>query len=116
MRYGKYGNRKTVVDGMVFDSRHEAVRYQELKRLEKAGEITDLQMQVPFELIPAQYEEVNGKKKCLERAVRYIADFVYYDNETGQWVTEDVKGYRTDTYKIKKKLMLQVHGIRIKEI
>ena len=68
MRYGKYGNRKVTVDGVVFDSKREAARYKELKLLQEAGEIKGLQMQVPFELIPAKYEhferfsEKTGKK------------------------------------------------------
>lgn len=125
MRYGKYGNRKTVVDGMVFDSRHEAVRYQELKLLERAGKITDLQTQVVFELIPAQYEtyerysEKTGKKlkdgrRCLERGCSYVADFVY--RQDGEEIVEDAKGMRTEEYRIKRKLMLWRHGIKVVEV
>lgn len=93
----------------MFDSIKEARRYQELKLLLRAGAISDLKLQVPYELIPAQY--INGK--CVERAVKYIADFVYTEN--GKEIVEDAKGVRTDTYKIKKKLMLYVYGIRLKE-
>jgi len=97
---------------MTFDSKKEFQRYQELKALEKAGVITELERQAPFLLIPSQSE--NGR--VVERAVRYIADFAYYEN--GQYVVEDVKSpaTRTDAYKIKRKLMLKVHGIRIKEV
>jgi len=130
MRYQKYRNRKTVVDGIVFDSAKEAIRYQELKMLQKAGVIQNLRLQVPYEIIPEQREasdEVYSKGpkkgqpkpgKILERKVEYIADFVYTEN--GQTVVEDVKGYRDGgSYKVfvlKRKLMLQVYGISVKEI
>ena len=111
MRWGnKYGSRKTTVDGVTFDSKKEAKRYQELRILEKAGEITDLRQQVKFELIPAQ--RIDGK--VAERRVEYIADFVY--TQDGQTVVEDTKGFKTKDYIIKRKLMLWVHGIRIREI
>lgn len=99
-------------DGMTFDSKKELLRYSELKLLEKNGMISGLERQVPFELIPKQVE--NGR--VVERAVKYIADFTYYEN--GKFVVEDVKSSatRTDVYKIKKKLMLSVHGLRIKEV
>ena len=100
----KYNNVKTVVDGVTFDSKKEAQRYQTLRILEKAGCITDLKCQVAFELIPKQ----DG-----ERAVKYIADFVY--NEDGQVIVEDVKGKKTQVYIIKRKLMLERHGIKILE-
>jgi hypothetical protein len=65
-------------------------------------------------LIPSQYAVVDGKRKCIERECSYVADFVYYVN--GQQIVEDTKGYRTPEYKIKRKLMLSVYGIRIKEV
>lgn len=112
----KYRSKKTEIDGITFDSRKEAARYAELKILEKGGVIKDLALQVPFVLIPAQYEKaLPGKKrgKLIERACIYKADFVYqYDGET---IVEDVKGLRTKEYIIKRKLMLKVHGIRIRE-
>jgi hypothetical protein len=83
----------------------EANRWCELKMLEKAGLIQDLQRQVKFELIPKQ----DG-----ERAVHYVADFVYV--EDGKKIVEDVKGMRTKEYRLKKKMMLFFHGIKIKEI
>lgn len=107
----KFGNKKYEVDGIVFDSKKEAERWFELLVLEKTGMISHLQRQVRFELIPPQY--IDGK--CVERACTYIADFVYWD-EYGRKVVEDVKGFRTDVYKIKKKLMLHVQGIQIKEV
>lgn len=101
----KYGARKLKTpDGEVFDSVKEYHRWGCLKLIERAGKIKDLKRQVSFELIPKQ----NG-----ERACNYIADFTYY--EDGKLVVEDCKGYKTDVYRIKKKLMLWVHGIRIKE-
>lgn len=102
----KYANKKTEIDGVLFDSRKEAGRYQELRLLERAGEITDIERQVTYELIPKQQGE---------RAVKYIADFRYKDKD-GQVVVEDVKGYKTEVYKIKRKLMLHRHGIRIREV
>jgi hypothetical protein len=101
----KYKNRKTVVDGIVFDSQKEAARWWELKLLERAGAIADLRRQVRFELIPKQEGE---------RAVTYIADFVYTEN--GERVVEDAKGVRTQAYVLKRKLMLERHGIRIREV
>ena len=106
----KYNNAK--YNG--YDSKKEAKRAAELKLLEKAGVISNLQEQVVYELIPAQYRIVNGKKKCIERAIKYIADFQYVEN--GNTVVEDAKGFRTDVYRIKKKLMLYFHNIQIKEV
>ena len=124
MAYNKYSNIKsTTADGKTFDSRREARRYMQLKILEMAGEIENLRLQVPFELIPAQYEpDTIGKRggvkkgKLIERAVVYYADFVYTDKRTGETVVEDAKGMRTDVYKIKKKLMLHFHNIKITEV
>lgn len=101
----KYHAKKTVVDGIIFQSRKEAKRYQELKLMQRAGLISDLRRQVKYELIPKQQGE---------RAVSYIADFVY--TEDGKTVVEDVKGVRTPVYKIKKKLMLWRHGVKIREV
>ena len=101
----KYKNVKTTLDGITFDSKKEATRYAELMLLQRSGLIQNLRLQVSFELIP---------KQAGERAVRYIADFVY--DENGETIVEDVKGVRTDVYRLKKKLMLKVHGLRIKEV
>lgn len=106
----KYGNRKVIRDGIAFDSAKECARYCELKLMQRAGVISDLQMQVSFELIPSQ--RINGK--VAERAVNYIADFVY--KQDGQTVVEDTKGFKTKEYIIKRKLMLWRHGIQIKEV
>ena len=120
----KYGNIKTTTsDGITHDSIKEANRWCELKLLEREGKIYDLQRQVKFTLIPAQYEyKYNDRKKqwlkgkCIERECSYIADFVYEDYESGDTVVEDVKGKRTKEYIIKRKLMLSVHKIQITEI
>ena len=115
----KYGNRKVTVDGIKFDSQKEACRYFDLKILQKAGEISCLELQKKYVLIPSQKDE-NGK--VIERECSYIADFVYYDNKTKRTVVEDVKGYRDPSsaayakFTIKRKLMLQNYGIRIVEI
>ena len=106
----KYGAvRVRTVDGIEHDSKKEAARWQELNLMLRARLIEDLQRQVRFELIPKQEGE---------RACTYIADFVYIDRKTGEKVVEDVKSpaTRTEAYRIKRKLMLLVHGIRIKEI
>ena len=117
----KYHSKKVVVNGIEFDSRKEARRYGELLLLEKAGAIRDLKRQVEYVLIPAQREPdkvgVRGgikKGKTIELAVKYVADFVYEEN--GGTVVEDTKGFKTKDYIIKRKLMLWVHGIRIKEV
>jgi hypothetical protein len=91
----KYHNKVTVRDGHLFDSKKEAQRYTELSLLEKAGIITQLELQKDFELIPKQKGE---------RAVKYIADFYYYDNEKNRFVAEDVKGMKTQVYILKRKL------------
>jgi hypothetical protein len=109
---------------MEFDSLQEYRRFRELCLLERAGRVTGLQRQVKFVLIPTQYErferysQKTGKRlkdgiRTLEQECSYIADFVY--TEDGKQVVEDTKGFRTADYKIKRKLMLWVHGIQIKE-
>ena len=117
----KYGNHKITRDGITYDSLKEYNRFCELSLLERAGQITNLRRQVPFELIPTQREpDTVGprggirKGKVIEQSVVYVADFVYEEN--GKTVVEDTKGMRTEKYIIKRKLMLYVHGIRIQEI
>lgn len=114
----KYHNNTTVTsDGIKHASQKEATRWCELKLLERAGKISDLQRQVKFVLIPALYETAqSGTKKCIERSCVYVADFVYIDNDTGRKVVEDTKGMRTKEYIIKRKLMLYIHDIRIREV
>ncbi len=122
----KYGNKKVEYDGIVFDSKKEAIRWAELKLEEKAGRIKDLQRQVKFVLIPTLRETptekyTRGAKKgqfkpgkVIERECAYVADFVYIEN--GKIFVEDTKGMETKDYIIKRKLMLWVNGIRIKEV
>lgn len=95
----KYHSKKTTVDGIEFDSKKEAKRYCELKMLEKAGKIKDLRLQYQFVLQPPFRK--NGKTI---RAITYVADFVYLDLERCKNIVEDVKGYKTDVYQLKKKL------------
>ena len=111
----KFGNKKTTIDGITFDSRHEAYRYAELKLMERTGLIHELQLQVPFELIPKQMDG----KRVAERAVIYKADFVYQipeENGESHIVVEDAKGVKTKEYILKRKLMRWIHGIEIKEV
>ena len=121
----KYKNQKQVIDNITFDSKREARRYTELKLLERAGKISNLRLQVEYELIPACYEryERYSKKtgnrlkdgmRCVERAISYKADFVY--KEDGKTVVEDTKGFKTKDYIIKRKLMRHLFGIEIKEV
>lgn len=108
---GKFKNKKTEIDGHKFDSKAEARRYEELKTLAQTQKIVDLRLQTRFDLIPAQ--RIDGK--CVERACQYVADFTYL--EAGVLVVEDVKSPATITlaYIIKRKLMLHIHGIRIRQ-
>lgn len=122
--YGnKYGNKKIIVDGEIFDSKHEYRRYIELQLLKQKGLIYDLQRQVKFVLVPAQYEPDTvgprgGRKKgkLIEREIAYYADFTYYDTANEEYIVEDAKGLRTPEYIIKRKLMLWLKGIRIIEV
>jgi len=117
--YNKYRNRKTEIDGILFDSKSEARRYSELKLTEKCGIIKDLKLQVAFEIVPNQYistfeikknGNIKENKKLDERKVEYIADFVYYDNELKINVVEDVKGMKTKEYIIKRKLFKYLYS------
>lgn len=119
----KYHSKKITKDGHTFDSLKEYRRYCELLLLEKAGEITNLEKQVKFVLIPAQREpdkigKRGGKIKgnLIERECSYKADFVYTLVKDGTKVVEDAKGIKTHEYIIKRKLMLYIHGIRIREV
>jgi hypothetical protein len=113
----KYGNRKTVVDGITFDSKKEADRYIELKYMERAGLIRCLELQPKYCLIPT-LEGSNGK--IAQRAVYYRADFEYLEKDGNGWrrVVEDVKSPATKTqvYLLKKKLMRWRLGIEIREV
>lgn len=110
----KYGNIKVELDGIKFDSRKEMHRYAELKVLEKAGEIKALELQVPYVLIPA-FTDKQGKK---HQAIKYIADFTYYDMAKGDVIIEDVKSPATRknaVYRLKKKMMAY-QGFEITEV
>ena len=109
----KYNSRKTTVDGITFDSKKEARRYLVLKQMEQDGEIKNLRLQVPVELIPSFEIMVDGKKRK-RRPITYIADFVYYKND--EKVIEDVKGLRTPVYNIKKKLFEYRYHETIREV
>ena len=120
MKY-KYKNKKVEYEGLKFDSKKELKRFKELTLLFQVGEIQNLQRQVKYVLIPAQKEpDTIGKNggvkrgKVIERECSYIADFVYVKD--GTIVVEDTKGFKTKDYIIKRKLMLYVHKIRIKEV
>lgn len=93
----KYRNKKTVVDNIKFESNLEATRYKELKLLQRAKQISNLRLQVPFLL-----QEGFKKNGTTHRKIEYIADFVYEEN--GQTIVEDTKGMKTETFKIKQKL------------
>ena len=108
----KYGNKKCRIDGYTFDSLKEGHRYAELKILLREGKIRSLELQKEYELVPSYIDAVTGKRI---RPVYYKADFVYYDVEQDKTVIEDVKGYRTEGYKIKKKIMGS-KGLYITEI
>jgi hypothetical protein len=109
-RRSKFGAIKTVVDGITFDSKGESERYKDLKHLEKAGEIRDLKLQVVYELAPAVI--INGRKKP---AMKYIADYVYFDVRKNKEIVEDFKGVRTAIFIAKKHLMKWRHNIEILE-
>lgn len=131
MGYSKYYNVKTrASDGNVFDSGKEARRWEQLLLLQRAGKVTNLDRQVEYELIPAQYEtyprfskkgeRLKDGQRLLERKVAYVADFTYLDAESGELIVEDVKGCKQgaayELFTIKRKLMLAVHSIRVREI
>lgn len=110
----KYGNRKCSVDGYTFDSVKEMNHYMDLKYRQLAGEIEDLQLQVPFTL-QESFIDINGKR---QRPIVYKADFTYKIASTGEMVIEDVKSPVTannGVYKLKKKMMLY-RGLEVKEI
>lgn len=126
----KKENKLNAVKTDGYASKREAERAAELRWLEKAGKISDLQEQVKFVLTPAVWEEIpqfgkkgqpiKPKRRCVQREQAYFADFVYIDNETGRTVVEDAKGYKGGaTYRIfvnKKKQMLDKYGIKVVEV
>lgn len=108
----KYHNQKIELNGEKFDSKGEMMRWEELKILERAGQIKNLRRQIVFELLPNQYAVVDGRRRVVERRVTYVADFVY--EEGGETVVEDYKGFETEAFKLKKKMMLFFFGIQIR--
>lgn len=127
----KYHNKIVYHDGYKFDSKKEGEYYLYLRELQKKGKISNLRMQVPFLLLPAVYEDVQAvkqlkkgpkmymKKCCIQRKVEYFADFVYTDNVTGLEEVVDVKSKATEkkeAYRLKKKMMLALLGIKIVEV
>lgn len=119
----KYGNKPIVIDGITFASKKEGYHYLALKSLADKGEITDLRMQVPYEIVPPVYEtqtiHLKTKDKqvtrCVQKAVHYVADFVYTDKDGKEQVI-DTKGYKTDVYILKKKMMRAFLGITVVEV
>lgn len=109
MKRNKYNAKKTWVDGVKFDSKKEAARYIQLKADADSGKISNLRLQVSYELIPKL--TINGKT---QRAIKYIADFVYFDTAHDVEICEDCKGMITDIFKIKYRLMKMIHNIDIK--
>lgn len=118
----KYHARKVNICGIEFDSKKEGMRWLLLKDMERNGEISNLQRQVPFELLPPIYrdEVVHLKtkdkivKKLIQRPVKYLADFTY--TKDGKQIVEDTKGLRLPDYVLKKKMMLALLNIEIIEI
>lgn len=104
----KYHNTRITVDGMKFDSKKEYNRYCQLRTLERAGIIKNLERQVEYILID-KFKTPDGT----QRKTSYIADFKYIEN--GEMIVEDVKGFKTDVYKLKKKMMFDKYGIWIRE-
>lgn len=113
----KYRNKKVVIDGIKFDSKLESMKYLELKLLERVGEIKDLKLQVTFELQPSY-----KKNNKIVKAINYVADFVYYDVNKKKTIIVDTKGYRTEIYKLKKKIFeykypnLEIEEVKRNEI
>jgi len=107
----KYGARKTVVDGITFDSVREANRWRDLQALEKGGQISQLERQLTFVLAPAVNLYGEKRKKT---ALRYVADFRYFDGKAGHFIIEDAKGRDTPVSRIKRHLMKSVHGIDVR--
>jgi hypothetical protein len=106
---GKFSNAKTVFDGMRFDSKAELRRWNELVMLQRAGQIHDLRRQEAFVLAPPA--KLHGETRA-RPAIRYVADFVY--REGGKRVVEDTKGMDTPMSRLKRHLMLTVHGIQVR--
>ena len=110
-----YINKKVIVDGIKFDSKKEARRYQQLLLMQRAGEISDLELQPKFKLIEGV--KFSGDKRA-KPDIRYFADFAYTDTKTGKRIVEDVKSPVTKekpSYKMKRHMMLAIHEIEVFE-
>jgi len=105
----KFGAKKTVVDGITFDSKAESKRYSTLSLMQRAGLISDLKRQVVYALAPSVKYSGDARAKP---ALRYVADFTYI--EGGQLVVDDTKGVITEGFRIKRHLMKSVHGIDLR--
>lgn len=115
IKFVKYKNKKTQIDGITFDSKKEAERYKVLKSMQADGLINDLEIQPKFMLIPSQHFETTSRR---ERGVDYVADFRYKDN-LGQIIVEDVKSAITakdKVYRIKRKMVKYFHDVEIIEV
>lgn len=111
IRYGKYNNKKVIIDGIPFDSQKEGTRYKQLKLLERAGLIKDLELQKEY--ILQDKFKINNKTV---RKISYIADFSYISTKDNKLHVIDVKGFKTEVYKLKKKLFEYKYGIEIEEV
>lgn len=107
----KYNNNKIIIDDIKFDSNKEARRYKELLLLQKLGKISNLELQPHF-LLQDSFKYNNKTYRKIE----YIADFKYFDKEANELIVEDVKGFKTDIYKLKKKLFIYKYKMDIKEL
>lgn len=106
----KYLSKKTVVDGITFDSKKESLRYLDLKRKQELGQISDLELQPSFEL-----QEKFKRDGKTYRPIVYVADFRYIEN--GKVIVEDVKGFKTKEYQLKKKMLLyKYEGFEFREV
>lgn len=121
-KLSKYGAKKIVYNGEVFHSKKELTRYKELLLIQRAGRIHGLERQVKFELTPpVRTPDTTGPRggkkpgKVILPGSSYIADFTYYRTDTGDFVVEDCKGYRTPEYILKKKFLYHLRGIMIYE-
>lgn len=106
----KYGNKKVTIDGIKFDSKRESIRYKELKIMQEAGLISDLELQVKF-VLQDKFKK-NGKTI---REISYVADFTYIEN--GKMIVEDSKGFKNQTYLLKKKMFeYRYRDLTIREV
>ena len=111
-KMNKYHNKKIAIDGIIFDSIKEGRRYQELKILENEAEISSLKTQPVFELQPSFKKNGKTYKKIV-----YKADFIYFDNKLNKTIVEDVKGFKTEVYRLKKKMFEYIYKeLELREI